>query len=180
MRWLLKWKRGMRAVLINNEGKLFGKVSVVDFLIALCIVAAIAVIGIKFVLPDVANVGSGEMKNCEYTVTVKGVRQESVDAIEKSMDQMWFDAQNAQVGKIKEIISVEPFKGYIHNEDGTVVNAEIPDKYEVKLRMQGKAVDGKNSVLLSGKREIMHGSHVLLSSKEISLDVLVTDIEITE
>ncbi len=166
-------------MIVNKEGKLFGKVSIVDFVIVLCVVLAVAAIGAKFVLPNASFAGGAE-KTCEYTMIVQGVRMESVEAIEKSMGQKWYDVKDTEIGEIKEIISVTPYKDYIYASDGSIILAEVPDKYEVRIRMQGRATKGNCSAMLGGKREAMHGSHFTVSSKEITLEIMTADIEFKE
>ena len=163
---------------INEEGKLFGKISIVDLAVIICLAAAIIAVGLKFVLPG-THIG-GSQFNCEYTVTVKNIRIESVNAIRESMKQNWHDVKGVDIGKIKEVISIEPYTGYVYGTNGSVTEAAVPDKYTIKFRMSSPAKKGNCAVMLGGKREIMNGSHLTVSSEEISLEALITDIEIKE
>ncbi len=164
-------------MIINNEGKLFGKISIVDFAVVLCIVIAAAAIGVKFIFPK--SIGKN-IKTCEYTITIQNIREESVEAIKESIGQSWYDVNKVEVGKIKEIISISPFEGNVYKNDGTVIRAEQPGRYKMEIRMEGTAAKGNCAAMLGGKREVMHGSHLTVASKEIACEVLVTDIEFKE
>ena len=164
---------------INKEGKLFGKISIIDIAVVVCVILAVAVIGAKFVFPG-SRLAGGSMKDCEYTVTVQNIRQESVDAINKSMDLPWFDVNDVEIGKIKEIISIEPYEKELKKSDGSMVLAPVPERYTVKFRMAGKATKGNCAAMLGGKREAMHGSHITIESPEIALEVLITDVVIAQ
>ena len=42
-------------MIVNEQGKLFGKVSIVDIAVVVCIVLFAAAIGVRFVLPSRMN-----------------------------------------------------------------------------------------------------------------------------
>ena len=87
-------------MIVNEQGKLFGKISIIDIAVLLCIVVFAGAVAVRFVMPS----KFGEtMQTYTYTSTVKEVRQESVDAIEKSINKVWYDEKGTPIGTLKDV-----------------------------------------------------------------------------
>lgn len=159
-------------MIVNEQGKLFGKISIVDIAIVVCVLLFAAAIGVRFVLPSKANVNTGEYT---YSATVKNVRQESVDAIKNDIGKMWYDEKGNKVGTL---VSVEemPYITDISKNDGSIVLAEMPGKYTIEMKFEASALQGKSSVLLDGKREVSNGSSLLANSESIAVTYTIYDI----
>lgn len=159
-------------MIVNEQGKLFGKISIVDIAVVVCILLFAAAICVRFVLPSKSNTNYGEYT---YAATVKNVRIESVTAIKNDVGKMWYDEKGNAVGKL---ISAEekPYITDITKTDGTVVLAEMPEKYTVEMVFEATALKGKSSVLLGGKREVSNGSNLLANSESIAVTYTISDI----
>ena len=70
--------------MIDEKGRLFGKLNIVDLLVILVVLVAVVVLGVKFL-----GKGRGRRRSIPaktqvtYTVLVKGVEQEVYDNIQK-------------------------------------------------------------------------------------------------
>ncbi len=159
-------------MIVNEQGKLFGKVSIVDIAVVVCIVLFAAAIGVRFVLPSRMNSNSGKYT---YTATVKNIRPESVTAIKNDIGKMWYDEKGNEVGVLKSA-EEKPHVADITKNDGTVVLAEMPGKYTMELRFEATALKGTSSVLLGGKREVSNGSSVLANSESIAVTYTISNI----
>lgn len=67
--------------MIDEKGRLFGKINIVDLLVILVIVIAAVVLGMKFLKPGTAAGGGAVGHHVEYTVLVKGVDPEVYESI---------------------------------------------------------------------------------------------------
>lgn len=120
---------------INKEGKLFGKVSIIDiFALILVIVMALGIY-MKFF----RTVETTAVENCiiEYEYKVSGIRMYSVTALQQS--EKIYDAKTKEY--MGEIVNVEyePSIQKAELADGRVVMTEAPDRYDtfVTIRVNG-------------------------------------------
>lgn len=150
-------------MIINKEGKLFGKISVVDILVVAVLVVAVLGIYTKFFKTNERVTVSNEI--IEYKMSVKNIRQGSVDALSK-LGPIYDTTTKEYMGEITEVSSV-PAKGERTLGDGSVINAQIPDRFDVEFTVK---VDGssnnsgyytKNNLLLCvGSKFVVSGKYV--------------------
>ena len=146
-----------------RDGKLFGKISIVDIVAVLLIIAAAAGIYLKF--------GSGSrivttQQRFEYVMLVEGVRLESVNALQK-MGPIMDGRTHEGMGKIKEV-TFEPSVNLKREmaDDGRFVAAPQPDKYDVRLVVEvsdGKTNDTGYYTALN--KQINVGSQLIVETK---------------
>lgn len=157
---------------IDQNGKLFGKINVIDLLAILVVVLLAAGVLFKFVLND--NKGIGNDSLIQYTVSIQDVRSYTADAI--SINDAIYDSKTGTyMGKVtgKE---VKPFKDYITKTDGSVALAEKPGKLEVLVTIQVPGVINNYSYLASGSRDINSQSTVFLENRLAGVQGKVVDV----
>lgn len=89
-------------MIIDNKGKLFGKVSIIDILIVLIVVGAIAGVGYKFGKAKIVNPLTGAKDGIQiqfYSAEVLDYAAKSVKIGDPVVDVL----QNVTVGKVKEV-----------------------------------------------------------------------------
>ncbi len=160
---------------LDEKGRLFSKVSIVDIAVAIFLICAILFVGLKFFAPP-GNVNSAEETAYEYTFKVENIRQASVDALKKSEGMSVYDSEGAFLGTVKEIVSVKPYETAVVKSDGTMVQAEVPDKYTVKAAVEVTAKKTTDSIMVSNKREISVGNHMSITTPEITVEVVITSV----
>ena len=69
--------------MIDEKGRLFGKLNIVDLLVILVVLVAVVVLGVKFLGKDGGGGINPGKTQVTYTVLVKGVEQEVYDNIQK-------------------------------------------------------------------------------------------------
>lgn len=163
-------------MILDKKGKLFGKVSIVDIAILLLVVALAVIFVVRVVKP--VNVFSSKAVKCEYTVTVKNIRIESVDALKKSIGQPVLDSQKAKMGKVKEVAEIRPAEGFLQKTDGTMVKSDQPDRFDVDILIEADATKANSGVLIEGKKEISKGSSISLEMPGIGVESQITKIEV--
>lgn len=74
--------------MIDEKGRLFGKINIVDLLVILVIVIAAAVLGVKFLKPGGGSaIGGGSTgTHVEYTVLVENVQPEVYESVKAFVD----------------------------------------------------------------------------------------------
>ncbi len=67
--------------MLKKDGKLFGKISIIDLLAVIAIVVLVAGLAFRFSGSQPVSVSTGEKMEC--VVQVRGVRQQTIDALSK-------------------------------------------------------------------------------------------------
>lgn len=123
-----------------KNGKLFGKINIIDLVVLLLVLV--------FIIGMVIRVGgtkTGEITTkagFEYVVKVENIRDFTVKALEEKGD-VFEDVNNVKVGEITDV-TVEPYKGEGVKADGKRVYAEVPGRFTayVTVKCEGTCVDG--------------------------------------
>ncbi len=165
--------RGGNKMFLDDKGRIFGKVSIIDIAVILFICAAIGGAYFKFFMTPQGQ-AAGQFDTLIYQVEVKTVRQPSVDAIIEGAAV--YDGESGNpIGEIikKEVI---PAKGYIEKADGTVVQAMIPERYDMLITVKTHGVENDHGFFAGGIIELKRGSDLRLRSKRIEVHSRVFDI----
>ena len=134
---------------IDNKGKLFGKISIVD----ICVVLVV-IVGVLGAYITVSNLNSGKLSDNSklalnssspvlagtVTFELKGVRSMTMDALREG-DEVYETEDEKFIGTISKVTSKPATKEYVAN-DGTFYIAQIPQKYDVEVCVD---VTGKNT-----------------------------------
>ena len=160
---------------IDKEGKLFGKVSIIDIIVVLAIV--VAAFGVYNRFASANSKVETVTQNIEYTMIVKGVRQGTVDALEKGGQV--FEATTKEY--FGEIVGTDYVAAVDYEEmlNGEIKSVELPEKYDVTVtvRIDGKVNDsgyytGSNAALNVGSRHVFYSKYAkttgeIMSVKEV-------------
>lgn len=136
-------------MIIDKNGKLFGKVSIIDIGVILVIIVGILGACITF-----STLNSGKLNDnsklalnsssptisATVTFTVKGVRSMTKDALCVG-DEMYDTKDNKLIGTISKV-TAEPAKSDFIAADGTFYKTTIPEKFDVDIYVD---VTGKNT-----------------------------------
>lgn len=126
---------------VNSKGKLFGKVSIIDILVIILIIAA--VVGAYFRFKGNNVVAVNETTEYYYTISVKEIRESNKNLLEKSIGTKFrLDGKiNSSMG---ELIDTEVFDAEksLELNDGSIINVTVPERFDVKLTFK---VNGSKS-----------------------------------
>jgi len=126
-------------MIIDSNGKLFGKISIVDIAVILVIIIAIAGIYFKFFVKTNKTVVSNT--DFYYSVEVKNIRPSSAEALEKSRGLTVFlnEKISSEMGQLVDL-KITPAVDTIEKVNGELVDAPIPDKFDaiVTIKINGK------------------------------------------
>lgn len=158
-------------MIINKEGKLFGKISIIDILvIAVILVAALGVYTRFFKTNEKVAVSS---ETIEYNFVIKNVRQGTVDGLKK-LGPVYDTTTKEYMG---DIVSVSEKTAISEKAlaDGSVINAEIPDRFDVTLTIKTSGSSNnsgyytQNNLLLCAGSKFVIGTKFVKTSGEVSL-----------
>lgn len=161
-------------MIIDKNGKLFGKINLIDFAVILLIIVAMLGIGLRFFSKAAMEVK--ETVKISYTAEVENVRIYSIDALKKSSDVL---NQGNIVGKITDI-TYDAYTTPEIDSEGKMVMAKNPDRYkaEIKIVVDGNVTD--KGYFVGENSEISVGSTTFVETKYIKVAAKVKDIKIEE
>lgn len=103
--------------MIDEKGRLFGKINIIDFIVILVIVAAVAFAGISFLKPDTAEEST--------TIVMKYYIEEVNDFVAEKVhigDALWDDAADHSLGVVTNVEIDDP-ESWAATADGKYVPA---------------------------------------------------------
>ncbi|SHH48555.1 DUF4330 domain-containing protein [Tepidibacter thalassicus] len=161
-------------MIIDNKGKLFGKISIIDILVVLCIFSFVLGVYYKFFhVKEIKAVNS--LDTIEYKIDIKDIRKASVDSLKKGVE-VYEKRTDRYLGKVVEK-KVVPMEAYIEKTDGTIVKAEKPDRYEMIITLVTSGVEREDSFLANGNKEINVGSEINIKTRLVSFVGVISDVK---
>lgn len=148
--------------IIDEKGKLFGIVNIID----LCIVLFVAVVAAVVVMFFSANSTIDQQATQKrITIEVTAIEKDICDAMVK--DKKIFDKiQNKALGTLVDV-KVEPSVEYnVSRDTGEHIESEIPDRFDAEL-----VID-----VTSGE-EVYVGKRMSVSTKDFSAAGYIIDLE---
>ena len=171
-------------MIIDNKGKLFGKVSIIDICVVLVIIVGVVGTYITF-----STLNSGKLNDnsklalnssapsvsATVTFEVKGVRAVTKDGIRVG-DEVYYAKDNKFIGTISKVASKPAQNNYVAN-DGTFYNAVIPEKYDVEIFVD---VTGKNTNTgfhTDSELQILYGKEIEIKTPTVKTTPKISGIE---
>jgi hypothetical protein len=161
-------------MLLDEKGKLFGKISIIDIGVLLLIIALLGGAYYKFFIVDKGN-NAAKFDTLEYKILVRAVRQYTVDAIETGAD-IYDVKTDSPMGKIvnKEVL---PATEQLTKADGTMVIAEKPGRFNVLVTIQVPGVETEHGFRANGRIDLNRESQYVLDTRMIMLETKIADVK---
>lgn len=159
---------------LDEKGRLFGRISVIDIGVLLLIIALLGGVYYKFFMVD-KNQNAAKFDTLEYKILVEEIRQQSVDAIEIGAN-IYDVKTDTPMGKIvnKEVL---PATEQLIKADGTVVIAEKPGKFNVVVTIQVPGVETRYHYRANGRIDLNRGSEQVMDTRMIVLETKIIDVK---
>ncbi len=159
-------------MIINKEGKLFGKLSIIDLLAIILIVVMIVGFSGRFLSGGRTVTTSTE--KIRYVIRVEAVRQYTVDALKKG-GPVFDHTTKEELGKVVDV-TTEPARVESPLADGTIARVNVPDEYNAYVTVE---VDGKvddSGYYTKGNRQIGAGARFTMNTKYAVCDCFIEKI----
>ena len=164
--------------MLNKEGKLFGKISIIDIIVILAIAVLAFGVYIRFISPSATKVVTSKQK-IEYTIEIKEVRIGSVEALKKG-GEVIDTTINQSAGKIVDVIYENAVNTRIFN-DGTISQTNIPERYNVKVKIQVDGKKGEAGYFTSTNQSLLIGGPLYFKTKyAVSAGTIIDIKEVTK
>ena len=159
--------------MINKDGKLFGKISIIDILVVLVIiVAALGVYSRFFVGNEKVETASSSI---EYTLKVAGVREGTVNALKNFKGPLYDKETKEYLGEIIDVTSSESVSS-VELSNGSIKESVIPERFDALLTVR---VDGKinsSGYYTATNQVISAGGTLVFKSKAASTSGTITNV----
>lgn len=148
-------------MIINKEGKLFGKISIVD--IAVVLIIAVLAIGIysRFFGQSKVVVSSGQEIEC--TFLIRNVRSYTVDALKKG-GNVYDKTSKELIGEITDVRQEDGMYN-VNKIDGSFVQATPEDRYNVYLTVEFTGKAGESGYYTAANKFLGIGTTANMTTK---------------
>ena len=150
--------------MIDNQGRLFKKISIIDIII----VVAILVLGAGFIYRQTSQtLGNIINPTTPLYVTIHGagIRHFIVDAVDVG-DVVFRRHDRQAIGEVVDI-RVEQAMGSLLRSDGTAVLAPMEGRYDIFITVAAVGSQGAVGYLVNGNDHMARGSEVELVSNRV-------------
>lgn len=159
-------------MIINKDGKLFGKVSIVDVAVVI-IILVLAIGGYRMFSGNTgAVVSTGEKIEC--TFIVKNVRTYTVEALEKK-GSLYDKTSKEYIGEIKDI-KVEDGLYQVNMADGSFKQATAEDRYNVYVTVEFEGKASENGYYTAANKYLGAGTTLGITTKYAECESTVYSI----
>lgn len=158
---------------MDKNGKIKGKFNVIDILAIVLVLAVVLGIAVRFKSSVTTAVKSNE--NFEYTVRVSGVKQYTVDALMKK-GRVTDKKSEKDLGEIVDVVT-EPAATQTERADGKIVNAKMPERYDVRLTIKTYGKEAENSYITADSNELSVGRMTDIYTKYVHTTGKIMSVE---
>lgn len=158
---------------IDEKGRLWGRINIIDMILILIVIAALAFVGIKFM-------GKGqiaiipEKQEVSVTIFTNALFHFVKDQLQVG-EEVRLLTNNEVFGQIVDLETRNGFQ-LVSTADGRWVEADIPNKYSVNITIKGNAV--KSGEFLSiGGTQLLVGSEVAIKGSRFTVKGIISDVK---
>jgi hypothetical protein len=161
--------------IIDEHGRVFGKISIIDFLVVLIVVLIAAGLYVKYNVLEMTST-STETGTITYTVNVSGVRDYTLNAL-KAGDALYDKNSSGgySIGTITDIKSADAKKAS-EMLDGSVVLGNYAGRYDVTLTVEAKGSQSEGRYLVNKTYELNSNSSRTFFTKFCTFDGTIGEI----
>lgn len=160
--------------MINKEGKLFGKVSIIDILVVIVILAT--AVGVYARFSSTPEIVETTTQKFSYIVKVEEVRQYTVEGL-LNLGGMYDEETKEYLGEIVEVVSVEPTPDTGIKSNGKAAPTFVPEKFTVHIKVETDGSVSDAGYYTLSNRFIGTGGDLTFETKYVSTTGTVVSIE---
>lgn len=162
-----------------KNGKIFGKISVIDILVIIVAIFMLKIVYDKFDYST--NRTSSQIiskQEFEYTAKIKKISPKTVDML-KIGDEVYDNTSSTMIGKITDI-QYETAKYEFEGNDGKVYLKEYPGKVDVTLKIKTDGTIKDGEYLANNLIRILIGENKIIKTKYVKIEANIIDINVEE
>ena len=161
---------------MDKNGKLFGKISIIDLIVALLIILVAVGTVYRFASPNTA-VDRGDAR-IYFTLRIDGVRD--FTAVNYQEGLRVYDRHAGQfIGNINSV-RTEPNYQLVALTDGSLIRTIRPGHATIYIEIAANGRLAPNAIYVEGTNEITTGSVMQIATKYVQVLSVVEDIRVVE
>lgn len=162
--------------IVNEKGKLFGLINIVDLLVLVVVLLLAAAVVVKFVLPAASNAIAPESEMV-VTLRIRGVMDYMKDQIKEIEPGSVLVAGSDYVSGTK-VISIEetPYLAAANTDEGEIKTAADPQKYDIVIKFSAKQ-NKNNPIYKVGNQEVRVGRGFIFKTQTVEQNAVIERIE---
>jgi hypothetical protein len=139
--------------IIDERGRVFGKVSVIDFIVLAIVIVLGVALYMKFNVLEITS-NTAKMEPITYTFKVEGVRGYTVDAMKAG--DILFDEDNNTGNTIGTITDIKVSDAVKASElaDGTFVLGKVEDCYDLLVTVEAQGLKNNGRFYVNKTYEV--------------------------
>lgn len=159
--------------IIDDKGRLFGKISVIDIIVILVVIVLAAAVYMKTHVNETTSTAT-PTENITYYVKITTVRQSTVDALK--VGDVVYDDNGNEAGKITNI-QVTDATVSSTLLDGTYITAHSEDRYDIVLALEVPCTISEGRYYANKTKELSINSLRDLYTRYLGFTATIIDIE---
>lgn len=164
---------------LDEKGRLFGKINIVDFLVLLALILAVLAIAVTL-LADPIREAVAPTTTMTTTLRIRGASsflQEEMNSIQLVGEELI--AGNDYVGAyITDIYSV-PYVNQVVTDDGQILDATDPTKVDYIITLESQ-IATNTAILKIGTQEVRAGRTFLLKTRTFEMNANVQSVRVND
>ncbi len=161
---------------MDKNGKIGGKVSIIDILVIILIIVVIGGIAVRYGSGITTAVESD--KQFEYVLKVENVREYTVEAL-KRKGNVTDKKSEKNLGEIVDV-KVEDATLQSTTAEGKIANPKLPDRYTCYVTIRATGKESENNYILEDSTELSVGRNIDLYSKYVKTTGDIQSVKVVE
>lgn len=161
--------------LLDEKGRIFGKVSIIDVLIVVILLGVAGWFGYAMFGKNLHKDVAERERTIEITVVTTGIRPTTAEAIKKSTRMFEFKT-GAYIGDLVGV-RIEPAEVWTVSADGRLLRMKTEDRVDAYVTIRGQARIGEDVIIMNGV-EVRVGTSIGLKSKMAVFTGYITDMNL--
>lgn len=155
-------RRGSSLRVLDDKGRIFGRISIIDLLVILVLISVAVWFGYSMFGRNLRRNVAERQQDTEIVVVVSAIRPSTAEAVAKGGKIFEFKT-GACIGEIVGV-KTEPTSVWLVQGDGRWVQVESKDRVDAFVTIQGTARIGEDVITMNGV-EIRVGGSLSLKTK---------------
>lgn len=158
---------------IDEKGKLWGRINIIDLALILILIVAVAFVGMKFMNKGEITI-IAEKQEVTLTIFTNAIFPFVKDQMQVG-DIIRLEKNNAILGKVEHL---DVRNGYtlVSTADGRWLEAEIPNKFAIDIVIKGEAT--KSGEFLSiGGTQLLIGTEFIIKGPKYTAKGVISDVK---
>lgn len=167
--------------LVNEKGKLFGMINLVDLLVLLAIIAVLGGVGWKLLAPKVTEAVSPQV-TMTTTLRIRGVTPfllSEVTRTDNDQTGKQLVSGNSYVDATIESITVEDYIQQVTTSDGRIVNALDPSKKDIVIIVKSQVAKNTPTPKI-GTQEVRAGRTFIVKTNNFETTANIDSVVFSE